>query len=395
MGKPVPDGLGAFVRLDYNTNSEHAIVLMAEKWESLYDFIYAPGQFIEMWRNGYDQTPEHKHLKFQSRIWELEGPITFIIEPITIPSASNAVTLASLEPLYHGLQAVAAAWKTTTPEKFLNKVTGIVEAAATSWDPLPPGFVESDLFPPIKRKSFAFAYIAEFAIKTRTVTIKYIPRKDQTLKYTHLPLTTMTVNQVRYTNLYFVHFDLHFLNNQYTRTDLADARAKFAIEFLQDPSFINNVSQVTGIPVQSKKGAAPMLPNMTGKVLQEFNPNPAKRPYIKGEAVSGRYQPRLVIDSVWPDPANPKYGDHLKEIEEHRKHDAHLGSKNLEKFRHQRVGDVGEPPLPAWETEMPQLCVLLQALIESGETHINFEGTYMTMEALIKAYTSPEPMTGP
>ncbi len=191
MGSPTSDGLGAFVRLDYNTNTEHAIVLMAKEWGSLKDFIATPGIFIENWRSKYGSTPDHKHLKFDSKIWELEGPITFIIEPLTVPTSSNAMTLASLDPLYPGLGAVARKWMTTTPEKFLNNVMAEISAPYTSWDTGETGYVAG-------MAPFTFAYIAEFAIKTRTITIKYIPRTDvNTPTYSHLDITSITVNHVK------------------------------------------------------------------------------------------------------------------------------------------------------------------------------------------------------
>lgn len=385
-----PDGLGAFVRLDYNTNSEHAVVLLAKEWDSLAHFIYAPGVFIERWRAGYDDTPEHMHLKYPSKAWELEGPVTFNIEPLTVPTSSNAMKLGSLAPLYNGLKTVAQNWYSTPPEKFLNDTIGAIRALPASWDLGTLGVAGTD--------PFEFAYIAEFAIKTRTITIKYIPRQHERGMYKHEKLTTMTINKVILTDLNFIHFDIHIPDNIRDRHTIALERAIFAVDYLTNPAFINKVDQIDSAKSKARKSDAPFLANLSPKSLPDAEYPEKDRPNIYGEGGKdgkGPYQPRLVIDSVWPDPGNQSYGDHKDEIEEYEKKKLKKDLVLNDKFRNHsfhKTSDEGST-IPAWESEMPQLCVLLHTLQATNQDGTYINGEYITMEALIKAYTSPEPIT--
>ena len=319
---PNTEGLGAFVTLDYTTidfktRYEHAIVLIPKNWDSMYELIRAPGSFVEMYRQAYSLTPEHKHNGVPSRVWDLKGPVTIIIEPLTVPSPANVAILNSLVNLYPGLVAATANWADRTPRQFLTDILAAVNSPApvswnlNGWVTESKGTSGTTDIPITKNISrFPLQYVAEFALKTRTLTIKYIPRPAPlvpTMKFS-LPITLTTINPVQNTDLTFTHFDADFGNSK-SIAAVADARAKFAMDFIVDPAFMNNLILDQRV-IQS---TAPSMATNVAASLTVTQPKatPDKSPLkYKGIGItfssSGPtyYQSRVVIDSVWPFPDN-------------------------------------------------------------------------------------------
>jgi hypothetical protein len=400
-----PEGLGSYVFLDYDNRFEHAILMLGKNWESLHELLRAPGLFVEAWRNSYNSvngTPNHYHLGYKSKVWGFEAPITIILEPLTIPIPANANTLIALNTLYPGLRAIGEKWNTTTPNKFHFKIVNAL-TGSLNWDPI-PGY--AGVANPINVEPFILQYVAEFALQTRTLTIRYVPRDGSknfpvTTGRLQKGITTITINSVGNTDLTFLHFDVEFPKG-FTAFDVADARASFAVDFISNPNFINQVpSPGTLFSIAPLRGnlSSNSLPDLSTYPPVTFqNPWPStnfvapskkSQPSIVGMGKErgtrkGAFRGRVTIDSVWPDPSHP----FIKKIP---KNDGVPGSM------------VSEP--------VPPLCALLTAtaytsggvtlvgpFTVSGNQVLGFlPGTttqspvsgYEVSEALLKAYSPP------
>ena len=320
---PDPDhsGLGAFVTLDYTTINktgrfEHAILLLPQTRDSMYELIRAPGVFVEAFRGRYKSTPKHYHNVMASKWWQFAKPITISIEPLTIPSPSNAMTLSALSTLYPGFAAIADNWKVTTPSEFLSQV---LEASRPASGGVSIGYKECKAWPSqgalSPKNPFPLQYVAEFALKTRTITIKYVPDSTRSSKWQfNYPITLSTINPVQNTNLTFLHFDADFGNgSNHTYASVADARAKFALDYITDPSFIDGLTKPTYVDSHGNSvgdgmiSKAPFIYNVDQNILPASGPVQHTVPFVRGDGITIKgttyYQPTLLIDSVWPDPA--------------------------------------------------------------------------------------------
>lgn len=312
-------GLGAFVPLDYSTNNggrwEHAIVLLPQTWSSMYDLIYAPQTFAEAYRQGYGSTPFHNHFSLQKKDWAFRTPITVRIEPLTVPSPTNASILSSLDPLYPGLGAIANEWAITTPTDFLAAVLAVlatypdgetakVDAVESPRALKKPKPVWTLTGTGAVQPMYRLQYIAEYAIRTRTLSIYYIPRATPLSQYRLSPaysFTTTTVTPVLNTGSTFMHVDIDFGPNK-TPHNQADARARLATEFIIDPGFMNGVARPTTAPA-FLKATAPFLPNHPVSNLPNTTGSSQPTVQVGSRAVRvgnvDYHQPRLLLDSVW------------------------------------------------------------------------------------------------
>lgn len=393
---PIHDGLGAFVKLDYDSRYEHAIVLLASNFDSMYDLIYAPGKFVENWRQRYHRTPDHDQLGSSKPDWVFETPITIMIEPIALPSPANANILLGLGHLYPALIPIAQHWQGTSPSAFAESISGAVSS--------PSSKIWNRLTYPTGVAPFVPQYVAEFAIKTRTLTIRYFPRvlpdtQGKTVFPRHSrhymePMTSMTIDPVANTELNFLHFDIVFgfdTNNKpvpaQTPQQVADCRARFAMDFINDPGFMNTLTW----PGTYYSDAPFLAPRRANSLPKRVFPN--DYPAIPNQTLvpmekQAPFQPRVVIDSVWPDP------DDIP----------------LPTARTATTG--GTVTTQSDPTEMPPICILLTgtAITFNGTTvqgpctiHYDSAGIpdylvdafgvrvdgYQISEALIKAYSPP------
>lgn len=363
-------GLGAFIVLEYTSTVgsrlEHCILFVAKEWDSMYDLIRAPGVFMENLRKAYKSTPEHDHGSIGNVKWEFNTPISIVIEPLTSPTPANKVALMGLSKLYpalmeamddglgaHEFSARVKEASSKAPEGFTwsDKVPPMVPTEVELSDPsargesktkrasqvtlnveenwaadLPKvsssgtytsGAAESPTSPPVGAEFFPLQYVAEFALKTRTLYIRYIPHET-----THAgtfgdrpgdEITAITVNPVQGINMTFLHQDIVFSKSELTPSILADRRARFAMNFITDIRFLNQPSLLQVTP-PAYLSTSPLLYAMSTVTLPTPTHVPTTRPEFHPFAVengkqTGASAPSVFIDSVWPDPDQITFSD--------------------------------------------------------------------------------------
>jgi hypothetical protein len=247
---PDQDGLGAFVVLDYTLDPnhprfEHAIVVIPH-WNSMHALLTSPGFFMEQWRKRYLKTPPLVPTDTNPATWDFESPITIVIEPLNTPTAANLMFLEALAPLYPGFGGIASKLLNVPKEVrplSLKQFESAVKIAAAG------PVMNSNWGSSGASQPFPLRYIAEFALMTRTLTLRYLPpdQSDLTDILFDRPedkITAITENKVQGTNLSFLHFDL-VLPGEVVYSEMMDIRARFAINFLANTTFLNNVTIVT------------------------------------------------------------------------------------------------------------------------------------------------------
>ncbi|MBS1715816.1 MAG: hypothetical protein JST30_15925 [Armatimonadetes bacterium] len=356
-------GAGAFVLLDYRTGHnpthlEHSVVFLPESWESLSELIAAPQVFanrvLKSYRevNGYNVATSRADLKIND--WPLAGPVTVHIEPLTSPSFQNLAVLEALSPLYPGfadlLSMPSEETLGSTIAKFRNRVIAAstmnadptqVAAAGTAYDKEIAKLIVRDkpredrkqdgfktgggsgpfgrgprgggsLFePPAPQPStFDLQYIVEFALDTRLITVRYVPRAtdyatvDVAPQRYLRPVTPVTRNPVKSTRLHFLHFDLDMSDTDDYHVDMADRRAAFAMDYLENPLRLNEILKNVDIGPQPEAYMVmtDVLTN-TGNVLNQKYGGRTVRPVLQWPA---HRDPVLILESILPDPSAPQ-----------------------------------------------------------------------------------------
>lgn len=317
-------GLGAYVPLDYSTDHggrfEHAIVVLPQTWNSMYDLIYSPAGFMDTYRGQYADTPAHHHYGLLNKRWGFEQPITVQIQPLTLPGPATGSMLQSLDPMFPGLGAIGKNWATTTPRSFLQKVLTVLQpyrngesgevSAVNASEAKALTSQGVKLWPMdgtnLLQPAFRLQYVAEFAIRTRALRIWYVPQASPPLKRfsPSFALTTTTLNPVKNTDMTLMHVDVDFGSAGNAAPRVADARARFATEFIVDPAFMNSVARPTTKPFL--KSNAPFLPTHPAITLPQSQASVHPNVQVKGHAITigskSYHQPTLTIDSVWPEP---------------------------------------------------------------------------------------------
>jgi hypothetical protein len=293
-------GLAGLVPLDYGSRYEHSVVLVPSTWDSMFDLIRAPGQFAAAAQMSYGSgTPEDStNTKIE---WTLLSPITITIEPLTVQSQSTYQTLQMLST-YYDFTALITEFEITTPHDFS---LGVKAAATTTTAKNYPGF--------------PLVYVAEFAVDTRILQIKYIrPSTPPAPLFTNF-ITPATWSRVGATDLGFLHFDVDFGSDRSYET-VADARASIAMDYIANPLIVNqwlqpqNINKHANMPSNTSnpvlhptgnsgdngfsKGAGGLF--SAGKLSQLTQTTLGDQPaQLFGPP---KCDPTVVIDSVWPDP---------------------------------------------------------------------------------------------
>ena len=163
-------------------------------------------------------------------------------------------------------------------------------------------------------------YVVEFAHATRLVTVRYIPRaRDDTTMdpmpqhYTG-PVTPVTKNPVKYVGFEFLHFDLDMSDVSDYHVDMAQRRASFALDFIENPWRLNEMLRnvdMSGIVAGSPtKKYMIMTDGLTGT----GNPLHQKvRGKLRTVQVSWppHRDPVIILESVLPDPSMGNPGSQL------------------------------------------------------------------------------------
>jgi hypothetical protein len=361
-------GLGAFVLLDYRTgfdpdHLEHSVVFLPEDFDTLHDLMARPQEFFNKVLSSYSEVKGYNAGTGAADIavsqWPLAGPVTIHIEPLTSPSFQNLAMLQALSTLYPGFANLGSLPRGGTLDESIGSFRNAVIAAAQTganptqmaaagaqydaWvaglqvrekpdgsnprDPEPPAHhgrtnavvsgtmhgrtaqIPPRIPVPTLPTTFALQYVVEFALDTRLVTVRYIPRHVQypsvisssdLAHFTH-SVTPVTRNPVKYMGFEFLHFDIDMSGATDYHAEMAERRADFAMDFIKNPNslgaILGNVAPASGQPPY-------ML--MTDQLTQTGNPlhqkfgGPTSQPPI---AWPMNRDPVIILESVRPDPS--------------------------------------------------------------------------------------------
>jgi hypothetical protein len=340
-------GVGTCVKLDYSENSdsrnEYAVWLISDDWDSLGELLYDPQAFVEDWRSRYSSTP----LMFfgskdendtttqldEQHEWTLVGPLTITIEPLTVRTPQNVSLLHGLKSYYPQLAGALTAPASAFSSEIRNALAKPVKKKDYVPSPNPFGVSECDMTPSETAESMGtsppqggLAYVVQFAVQTRALTIKYVSRdvkvtKSKTHKrwfqslkdYTgaeHDPayknngfdhddseesFTGVNFNNPAGTDLIFMHYDIAFADkpNKRSHHDVAKRRAQFVMSFLENPVFMNDIKrnqdQTTSAFMKVDRKANALLDSI-------YAPISTQQKFIDGTEGQG---PTVIIDSVY------------------------------------------------------------------------------------------------
>ncbi len=307
-------GAGAIVRLDYGSRDEFSFDFLGDSWESLYDLIVAPGVFMEMIRKSYKGVPKSS--------FPFESPITIILEPLTIGSPQNLAVLMGLSPLYDFSGAIKGSGlfplsrpnkpspnESPRPAGTLESFRSAVIGGASK--PVSPIAPISDLNTPVVPARFY--YIAEFALNTRTLTIRYVPPAPGQVTWARRyagDLTTVTMNEIAFTNLKYMHFDADLSKVQApNRTELliAQTRAQLVMDFVDKPSGLGDALAAHQLTYKWSGGVVTWTDPQNNVLPLTIPPAGTTTPDLTKKT----YDSRVVIDSVKPNPFDPQGNDIL------------------------------------------------------------------------------------
>ncbi|MGE0002751.1 MAG: hypothetical protein AB7F50_02860 [Fimbriimonadaceae bacterium] len=361
-------GLGAFVLLDYRTgydlnHLEHSVVFLPESFDTLHELMARPQEFFNRVLSSYSDVKGYNTGTGAADIavsqWPLAGPVTIHIEPLTSPSFQNLAMLQALSTLYPGFaglgsqtggstlnenigsfrkRVIAAAQGEASPtqvaaagaehesmvasllvrekerghgtpqrphEPAPGSVSHAVVHATTQGGQQP---AQSTTAAPALPTPFDLQYVVEFALDTRLVTVRYIPRHVQYPAVTsHAGLlykrnvTPVTRNPIKYMGFEFLHFDLDMANASDYHADMAERRADFAMDFIKNPK---SLEVILG-NVAAGGGNSPYM-LMTDHLTQTGNPLHQKFGGTTGKPTIDwpmNRDPVIILESVRPDPA--------------------------------------------------------------------------------------------
>lgn len=385
-------GVGTVVKLDYSVNSdsrnEYAVVLISDQWHTLRELLYDPQEFVLEWQRRYNGTPEMVFGDGPHKNWSIVGPFSIILEPLTVATPANIALLHGLKSMYPGVVAPLTNVNALTPLQFQDQIMTALahptpdvvtsnpfeftilkektccETGKTTTEHLDPKETAQEFGtqPP----QGPLAYIAEFAVLTRTVTIRYVPRKAPTRNW-FKPLdeydgngglkdfTGINLNHVAGTDLMLMHFDIAF-GKRHRHTDVSARRADFVMSFLEEVGFFAKMKRETDVAT-----FAMMKKDEKQYTLADPDTTNLNSGYIRDVTLpNGLLGPTVYIDSVY----SPKA---LEEGKEQFKNSQDLPQSQ----------SAGSP-------EPPAICIV-------GQTFQLPDGTWSVGGILVKAYMAPPP----
>lgn len=232
-------GYGAIVPLDYGHpghEPEHSLLLMSDDWASLVQLIAAPFQFLEKAREDFTFDTTTQDFK-----WDVPGPLTIILEPLTTP------TRASVD----GLRAISAALNLRRLERpaaaqpeLMGPITKL-SPLISNWQDFTPRKWRKDVLDAFtlngKRKGF---YLVEFALVTRVMVIRYVtPDVFQFPNHFYQQQITAVTFSDFLKGLAgafvprnaFMHFDLLPRDRDFSHGQVALMKAQFAVDYIMGP----------------------------------------------------------------------------------------------------------------------------------------------------------------
>lgn len=248
---PTYEGFGAIVPLDYGHEGhkeEHSLLLVPDDWDSLPYLLAMPFRFLESARSRFffdGTTDPYK--------WDTLGPISIILDPLTVPSRASAEglrMLAAMLALKHekrcgcgedsiyghvseSIRNVIPQWQGLNHEDWREKV---IEACSEPGQPC-RGY-----------------FLVEYALLTRVMVIRYVP--PALSLYEHRPFYDDNITAVTFSDFLhglganflprtaYMHFDLKPNDDQlkrvpqnegYSHWSAARMKAEFAVDYIMGP----------------------------------------------------------------------------------------------------------------------------------------------------------------
>lgn len=281
-------GRAALVPLDYGTRYEHAVIFISDDWESLHALIKAPKPFFDAVRGSFTSTPNIGTTANPYFAWDFQGPVTILIEPLTVSSSSSHELLLAFAQGRPQMQKWFIPDSDIAPSDYRSAV---MDFCTDDPDPI--------------------RYMAEFALETRVLTIRYVPQLAGSIRRFQNRITPATMNYVEGTSLTLLHFDMDFSQPAYdqgpskvepTFMCRAARKADFVMDYLEYA--IDGEGRHTRVPfLQHLFGANPeqvwwqAAGSMAscGSDLSMSAPTSREAPTFKNGL-----DPVVVVDSVWP-----------------------------------------------------------------------------------------------
>ncbi len=231
-------GFGAIVPLDYGHpghDEEHSLLLVPATWKSLVELLEQPAEFLKVARAGFKFDKSTQDYR-----WDAMGPMTIILEPLTIPSRASA----------EGLRILSAVLEMKCPqnpdfpeEKLVGKIRDVIP----QWQGLThkewrDQVIDACTFPGQPCNGY---YIVEYALVTRVMVIRYVPPSLSI--YANNPFYNDNITAVTFSDFLnglgatffprtaYMHFDLLPTDKVYTHEVVARLKAEFAVDYVIDP----------------------------------------------------------------------------------------------------------------------------------------------------------------
>lgn len=231
-------GFATIAKLDYgHPKPEFSLILVPDNWSDLVGLLAVPYELLRKARQTFTIDPSA-----QDHYWDVYGPLTIILDPLTVPSRSSAEALriialavekrgSHFDGMAAAIRALIPQWQSIGHDSWR---TTLINSCAPSRDNakiLCPGF-----------------FLVEYALITRVMVVRYIPPAvpapyfvDNITPITfsdflvdlHVGTTTDPPNPREA----FMHFDLKSATDPaYTSENVAIMKAQFAVDYITSPT---------------------------------------------------------------------------------------------------------------------------------------------------------------
>lgn len=288
-------GRTALVPLDYGSHYEHSLVYLGDRWETLRDLIAAPGDFYNSLRESFVATPNLGTHQSPVYDWELAEPITVVLESLSPASVATGQLLACLGPQAAPLMAEVRRWEDSPHDYRL-------------------AMIDACLSPNEANGQRPVHYIAEIALATRFLYVRYVPHEGVSDRLSNR-ITPITLSHIAGTNMSYMHFDIDCESLSYdgdpkksesTERCRALRKAEFAMDYVeyrltadQTPSRVDFLQRIVSREPGQKWFEAGGRFTDIGDTLEMTALGVRSEP---ARFLEVRSDPTVIVDSVWPDP---------------------------------------------------------------------------------------------
>lgn len=243
-------GYATIVKLDYgHQDPEFSLILVPDRWSDLVELLELPYEYLRKAR----QTFTHDS-SASDHYWDVYGPLTIILDPLTVPSRTSAEGLRVLSTavrqrggiftaVANNLDGLIPNWQARTHFDWKDQVQVAckpVDGVAKTDIPC-PGF-----------------FVVEYALVTRVMVIRYVPPalhptyfKNSITPVTFSDFLVNLPSGAAKPREAFMHFDLINPKESYTPQNVALMKAQFAADYVVDPiETLKSVTKLTNARIE-------------------------------------------------------------------------------------------------------------------------------------------------